>query len=546
MSAPHWETPSSTGVQHASRLTRREAGGALGREGGAVRGALDQGARDLAGRLRIVLEWGFFGSLAVTVGLNGGEWRIGADVSLALFSLILLGVAFLPIRRGALRRLQWVGLAMVAGCIAWAWVQTFGLADTRWANPVWDHLGQQFGERGSMVAVVRYQPLWELPGLVTPFLAFIAALALFRDRRALTRLAFALVTIGVTFAVYGMAQQLLFPEWHFGVRYIVDSLTGFYVYRNAAAALLLITLCANLYIVEGLIKTVRLRDLIADVIAKRRIRRSHLPVIILIGCALLQFVAIAFTKSRAVSVLSLVVVVIAVSWLIRSSGGRLSLSKVKIAAIVGGVVVLVFLGIGEGVLNRFDTQGFDDARWCLYPSLWRMVMDNMPFGVGFGGFTPAFPSYRDPVCGVTAVWERAHNSYIQGLATAGVAFPILFVLFAYSVSGPLFRMARKVEREGFAARVVLLLALEMALHSVVDFPLEIPGNAVVYLSFMGAVLAVGPGQGQGEPTRRRVRSSRHRSERRRSSRDGEGRRASAPQGEVAARGRGEAPQGEGP
>lgn len=454
----------------------------------------------------------FLASLAATIVFDGAAHHLGAAVSLVLFSILLVANGFDDMRRVELRRLRATALLAAVGVTLLALWQVEWHTAPGAAHPVWDNRAEQFGEIGGTLSVNRLQPLWEIPGSVLPFVAFAAAVPLFRTTRSGENLWVSLAIGGAVFALYGLAQKTFFPDWQLsGERlFYRDSLTGFYVNRNAAAALLVTTSMATLVTLDRLLGATDLRRLRALPAAASRADPMVRRLWFFAGCLLLQVVAALLTKSRAGMAMIAVVVV---GYGLARGGHHLrragfSPSRRGVAVALAGVA-LVLAAIGSQVLFRLDTQGAgDENRLCIYSAVVRMIGDTMPWGVGLGGFADAFPPYRRPECGISGIWDTAHDGYLQGLATMGVAFVALVIVLVVSLAPPLIRAAHS-ERSGVRlhARATLAVTLLLLLHTLVDFPLEIPGTAIVLGVMMASVVGMATDRADAGSRRRRRRTS---------------------------------------
>ena len=158
--------------------------------------------------------------------------------------------------------------------------------------------------------------------------------------------------------------------------------------------------------------------------------------------------------------------------------------------LVIGLGALMFIVFGEPVVSRMGVEA-EDGRWCAWSATLKMVAERPIVGQGFGTFSDAFPQYRDPDClGTRGAWTRAHNSYLELLAGMGlVGGLILLALFAKLVR---IFIAGIQQRKSLKAIPILTLgALSYtALHSAVDFPLQIPGLALYFAGLLGAGCAV--------------------------------------------------------
>jgi O-antigen ligase len=104
-------------------------------------------------------------------------------------------------------------------------------------------------------------------------------------------------------------------------------------------------------------------------------------------------------------------------------------------------------------------------------------------GTGFGTFAVAYPLYRSP--SVRLLYTDAHNDLLQLFSEAGIPGLVLGLLLVLAL---LRRVAQGIAGSfgtlgvGFAAGVGAFL-----LHSLVDFNLHIPANAMVFALLAGAL-----------------------------------------------------------
>ena len=424
----------------------------------------------------------FYAALIVCILLDGGMHYFGASVSTILFSAVLAMSVWIDFHRVPLKDIRRAALAVGLGLVAVALVQS-GVIPGASFHAVWDNLSTLPGlPHVPSPAVNRSQPLWELPGTVLPFVAVAAAVPIFRTAHDARNLWVTIALLGTGFAAYGFVQKAVFPTWHFFLDRdaYLDSLTGFYVNRNAAAAFLFMTAVVTIDVLDHHLSQMDMRNWRAErALMERGPRRTALAFGLML---LLQVVAILTTRSR----FGLLYVLLGLlPWAgyrlwhhLRRGGYRPDRRTITIAA----VIAVVFLGFAaEQVLFRLEVQGADDEnRLCIYSSVLSLISDNLWIGTGLGTFVEAFPPYRRPECGLHGVWETAHDTYLQGLATMG----LLFVPFFLVVGGVVIRALRTAWRASSSARVhvlpVAIVGCALALHSLVDFPLEIPGNAILF------------------------------------------------------------------
>src|ERR1700730_681624 len=186
--------------------------------------------------------------------------------------------------------------------------------------------------------------------------------------------------------------------------------------------------------------------------------------------------------------------------------------------LVGGVLVLCailavsWIGVQE-VLQRFSTyQSLDVSmgkRASMRHDTWKIILDHPALGTGLGTIQMVFPPYESNYD--ARIVNHSHNDYVEALAETGVAGGIcclwfLGILFVESVKG------LKDLGSSFGAALNLsglVGCCGLLVHSLVDFNLHIPANALLF--FVSAHLATTrlqtspPGTAESSPPRRKIR-----------------------------------------
>jgi O-antigen ligase len=158
-------------------------------------------------------------------------------------------------------------------------------------------------------------------------------------------------------------------------------------------------------------------------------------------------------------------------------------------------VLLVLIGYGlwvglDPVLARFEETrepGYlqMEGRIGLWKDTLRLVRDHPLVGTGLGTYGTAFRRYQTTLVGRHA--DHTHNDYLEftsetGLAGAALLFlPILYLLIRMIVSflnDP--RRYRRAVTLGCIGSTLALLT-----HSVTDFNLQIPANALIFAVVLG-------------------------------------------------------------
>ena len=164
--------------------------------------------------------------------------------------------------------------------------------------------------------------------------------------------------------------------------------------------------------------------------------------------------------------------------------------------VIGGVVVLCaamfvsWIGVQQ-VLSRFvgieTLEVSAGKRSAMRQGTWQLFLDHPLLGTGLGTFEIVFPPYDSVFDGKIA--NHAHNDYLEVLAETGMVGGLcclwfLWVVLLQSLKG----MAELGESFGSALNLAGLVACSgILVHSLVDFNLRIPANALLF--FVSAHLA---------------------------------------------------------
>lgn len=200
--------------------------------------------------------------------------------------------------------------------------------------------------------------------------------------------------------------------------------------------------------------------------------------------AVLLIVGIVYTRSRMG--IALMMFGLFLSMLLFSAQlGRRSSSGTL--AIVLGVVVVVSLEIGLApVLGRFAVDPTEDYRWIFFSTSMEPIGQFFPLGSGAGSFPVIYPAYQP--LEITEFVNHAHNDYLEWIFDTGL-MGLGMILFFFALY---LKQWTNVWQRGnwhsfrflqVGAGIGILL---MALHTLMDFNLHKPANAL-YLSFLLAL-----------------------------------------------------------
>lgn len=366
-------------------------------------------------------------------------------------------------------------------------------------HPAWSAIIAYAGPVEGVASLTPADDRFALLSLALPFGFFATGLVLFdTDERAMVAWKGMAIAGGVV-AIWSLLQFLLFPDTLvFGEkRFYKASLTGFFVNRNTAATffgLIVVALFALWWRGLATLDPMHLRALVAGRRLPSDVRR-RMRMFALFNVLLLAAVsALMLTQSRGGVVATFFgVMFYALSAAFmssratqRSGFGKVAFNWQKFIAVLAVVagISFFFLVFAARVILRAEVQGSEDGRFCVMPGIKMAIRDNFPWGSGLASFAEAYAPYHKAACSLHESFLRAHNVYAEGMLTLGIAFPLLA---AAVIMGLVLIFSRGIARRrqnrfaGFAGLAGLLV---VAIHSALDFSLQIPGFAVSFACFL--------------------------------------------------------------
>jgi O-antigen ligase len=329
--------------------------------------------------------------------------------------------------------------------------------------------------------------------LLTYLTAFGLTVAVCQDSGARKRIVIGLVALATFESFYGLVQYLTGWQQIFGYvkQFSLQDASGTYINRNHFAGLLemILPFCLAWSIGVG-------REEGPGFEQEHRLaaQQDRQKAVFLAVLSLVMFVAVIFSRSRmgilavlvSVSVLVLVTVVSRRRWGFRA--------LVLIVVVMGAIVTSIWIGI-QPVVSRYEQVDSefsidDQGRVAIWRDTWQLVRLSPVVGTGLGTYTTVFPMVQ--TTRLSQFVNAAHNDYLQfvaeiGFVGAGVLFGSIFWLLVSS-----FR--RGLQRpQGFGTVISLGGAgsiIAIAIHSLTDFNLQIPANALVFSIVLGLCYTV--------------------------------------------------------
>jgi O-antigen ligase len=217
---------------------------------------------------------------------------------------------------------------------------------------------------------------------------------------------------------------------------------------------------------------------------------------LLIAGAFLLVVAVLLTGSRG-GVLATGAGLAALAAVSLAPGRARAAASLPILLLALAVVAAALLAFGDVFVGTIADRGVGDTnRISVYALTMRSILDAPLTGFGYGTFADVFPLYRDRSVSVQGAWEQAHNMYLVVFQGLGLVFGSMLVVCLVLLALRCLRGAATRKENATVPRVAFAAACLVAVHSLVDFSLEIQSVALTFAAVLGAGVA------QSESSRR--------------------------------------------
>ena len=156
-----------------------------------------------------------------------------------------------------------------------------------------------------------------------------------------------------------------------------------------------------------------------------------------------------------------------------------------IILIAGSICIWSFLNFGQVISNKIETNGVSaNSRPDIFAAVMPMIADHPLLGTGLGSFPGAFQKYRPQNVSSDGIIDKAHNSYLEFAAEMGLpAFMVLLAALGW-MGWQLYRGVKERHERYVTPAFGVSVWLLGALYSLIDFPLQIPGLAALFLAII--------------------------------------------------------------
>ena len=333
----------------------------------------------------------------------------------------------------------------------------------------------------------------ELLKIFAYFLIFFLSAQAFRDRKDLERLLWFLITLSFVVSLFGIVQHFTSEDEIYWFRHLQQGgdVFGPYVNRNHFAGFVELTAQVGLAL-----------------LIFRGVRRELFFLLGLLSVVPLGALILSASRGGLVGFGLGVGVLIVLARTRRHQGAERPQAAVLAIIALAALALMVWLG-ADRVIQRFALPSKDvslQRRGTMLLGAERIFVHHPIIGSGLGTLVSVFPRYEPAYDGLLV--DHVHNDYAELLAEMGILGGICGLVFLWR----LFRESKSAfEAEqghfSYALHAGAIAALSaMLLHSLVDFNLHIPSNAILFL--LQAFLATSPPlTSEGYVHRKRRRNS---------------------------------------
>ncbi len=325
--------------------------------------------------------------------------------------------------------------------------------------------------------------------LAAYFLVLFLAAQAFRGRKDLQKLAWFVMAFGFAVSLLGIIQHFTSSSeiyWISDLK-IEGEPFGPYVNRNHFAGFVELTVPTGLAL-----------------LAFRGVKRDLFPLATLLTIVPVSAIILSASRAGIIGFGLEIVILVLLARSRRALQGQRATAAAMVALI--GIAVVAWVGTSKAI-ERFAGTTVHDVSLGRRASMFRgaahIFQDHPIKGCGLGTLIDVFPAYETAYDG--KVIDHVHNDYIEGLAETGLLGGICGAMFLWT----LYRQGRRnfLAEQGHFSRGLhagaIMAVSGLLLHSFVDFNLQIPANALLFLLQAYLVTAPAIPPDAAEPRNRR-------------------------------------------
>ena len=440
-----------------------------------------------------IIFWTFVGLLSLAPLPFGMVYTIFQALFAFLIMMILAGYCVIRFKEGkgpdvSLGRIwpETLGFFLVLG---WGLLQMSSFTPESWHHPLWAETEEVLGGdiRGS-ISLTRGAGFEFIMRMLTCGAVFLMALQFGRDRNRASLLIWAVGISSTAYALYGLVmyfggfEMILWVE----KEQAAQRVTGTFINANNFATYAgMGLLCAMSLYLSGFFRVLHSGRIGKDKIF-HLLQQAFVLGAPLLACTLVLLTALFLTGSRAGISASLGSMLVLIVFLGIMTTVRSRFYRILTVSLLAAILWVFFLS-GESWLDRLTKLNLEgDGRLETYEQTWKAISLSPWSGYGIGSYRQTFSIFADEH---TARFLRAHNDWLEMIFELGFPAAILWfvVLAGLTVRCLLGFFQRRRDHvypaAGFCA------CLLVGIHSLVDFPLQIPAVAVTFSALLGVGVA---------------------------------------------------------
>lgn len=312
---------------------------------------------------------------------------------------------------------------------------------------------------------------------------FVCTLLLCNSAERIRTTMLAIVIIGVFQATYGALEILLRLDTSLVFQLPIKGVaTGTFVYKNHYANYLMLCLSIGVgFLVSTLLSqrsatrtTHKIRNFLETLLHGKALVRIALAIMV---------IALVMSRSRMGNTaffVAMTVVGMLSLFLIKKRTRGLSILIISMF-VVDMFILSAWFGLDKVKTRLEQTSLSQETRDEVVRDSIPLLQDFASTGSGMGSFYGIFPKYQGAE--IKAFYDHAHNDYLQFAIEAGI--PATLLLFLLPLLAGIrcikaIKHRRNTLMKGMAFGCLMAI-IGMAIHMSVDFPLQAPANAALFM-----------------------------------------------------------------
>lgn len=370
--------------------------------------------------------------------------------------------------------------------LCWGFIQTIQGLPSVLLHPAWDELSTYLEYKvNGTIGVNKFESRSELLWYIIYAIVFISAFVVGRSRTAIKRTTYGFLILQFIFGLFSIYlltvhKDSIFQLYNNGYPGVLSSS---FINRNSYAGFVGIGVCLSAATLIATYQNIVLESNGSGNIINFVLRSPHRITLFIFSLLTIFLILILLgTQSRAgisTAILGIFFIFIV------AFKDKIFKPKILISFGLSIFVILAFLSNTDIVRRLQPHKLVNDfeIRLALFELNIRTFLDRPFLGTGLGTYADVVPKFMGERDVHELVLTSAHNTYIElliefGLLGALPLFALSFLIVRYSIGGG--RMKHNAIPLALSG-----ITLQLAIHSIVDFTLEIPANVIAVLLLFG-------------------------------------------------------------